>query len=259
MTHTSRPMGAADLLMALAVVVLWGLNFIAMKYGLRSFSPFQLGALRYLSACLPMVLLVRPPRIHWKWVVAYGLFVGMGLAALGLLCFTMDFVGPSGRGAGATTLAGFGLTLCAAAMWAGSNIVARRARAHPPDYDPLSFVVWSSLVPVLPFVALSAWLDPDASRWLEWAAVAEVPLIAWLSIAYLGWAATVVGYAMWTRLLKRHPANRVAPFSLGVPVVGLAAGMLVLGEAVTPWQWAGIACVVTALGCVMLGPRLGIK
>ena len=78
MTHTSRPMGAADLLMALAVVVLWGLNFIAMKYGLRSFSPFQLGALRYLSACLPMVLLVRPPRIHWKWVVSYGLFVGLG-------------------------------------------------------------------------------------------------------------------------------------------------------------------------------------
>lgn len=309
MPHAARPMGAADLLMALAVVVLWGLNFIAMKYGLRSFSPFQLGALRYLSACLPMVLLVRPPRIHWKWVVAYGLFVGlgqfgflflalkvgmaaglasvlmqtqvfftatlglvllrerpgralkigMGLAALGLLCFTMDFVGPSGRGAGATTLAGFGLTLCAAAMWAGSNIVARRAQAHTPDYDPLAFVVWSSLVPVLPFVALSAWLDPDASRWLEWSAVAEVPLIAWLSIAYLGWAATVVGYAMWTRLLKRHPANRVAPFSLGVPVVGLAAGMLVLGEVVTPWQWGGIACVVSALGCVMLGPRLGIK
>lgn len=308
MGHTSRPMGAADLLTALAVVVLWGLNFIAMKYGLRSFTPLQLGALRYLGACLPMVLLVRPPRIHWKWVVAYGLFVGlgqfgflflalkvgmatglasvlmqtqvfftatlglvllherpgralkigMGLAALGLLCFTMDFVRP-GSGAGATTLAGFGLTLCAAAMWACSNIVVRRAQAHTPDYDPLSFVVWSSLVPVLPFVALSAWLDPGASRWLDPAALAEVPLIAWLSIAYLGWAATVVGYALWTGLLKRHPANRVAPFSLGVPVVGLAAGMLVLGEVVSSWQWAGIACVVTALACVVLGPRFGMK
>jgi len=72
-------------------------------------------------------------------------------------------------------------------------------------------------------------------------------------VAYLGWVATIIGYSLWTGLLKRHPANRVAPFSLGVPVVGLATGMLVLGEVITPWQWAGIALVVAALGCVMLG------
>ena len=58
---------------------------------------------------------------------------------------------------------------------------------------------------------------------------------------------------MWTGLFKRHPANRVAPFSLGVPVVGLAAGMGLLGERITPWQWAGIGCVVAALAVVMLG------
>ena len=81
----------------------------------------------------------------------------------------------------------------------------------------------------------------------------------WASVVWQALGNTLFGYGVWTWLLSRHPANRVAPFSLGVPVVGLAAGMLVLGEAVTPWQWAGIACVVTALGCVMLGPRLGIK
>ena len=41
------------------------------------------------------------------------------------------------------------------------------------------------------------------------------------------WMSSVVGYGLWTYLLTRHPANRVAPFSLGVPVVGLAAGLLV--------------------------------
>ena len=70
------------------------------------------------------------------------------------------------------------------------------------------------------------------------------------------WAATVIGYGLWTRLLTHHPANRVAPFSLGVPVVGMAAGLLVLGETVTPWQWTGVACVLAALVCVVLGPRL---
>jgi O-acetylserine/cysteine efflux transporter len=60
---------------------------------------------------------------------------------------------------------------------------------------------------------------------------------------------------MWTRLLKHHPANRVAPFSLGVPVVGITAGMVVLGEQITPWQWGGIALVVAALLTVMFGQR----
>jgi O-acetylserine/cysteine efflux transporter len=67
-----------DYLAALAVVVIWGLNFVAMKFALRDFTPFQLGAARYVFAALPLVLLVKPPRLHWKWVVLYGLCQGVG-------------------------------------------------------------------------------------------------------------------------------------------------------------------------------------
>lgn len=296
-----------DLLTALLVVVLWGLNFVAMKWGLRSFTPFQLGAARYVFAALPLVLLVRPPRMHWRWVVLFGLFQGVGqfgflfvglkvgmtaslasvllqtqvfftallgfallrerpgralqagllLAALGLGCFVMNYVRPVAglSGVAATTLAGLVLTLCGAAMWAASNIVSRLAQRQSPGFDPLAFVIWSSLVPIVPFVLLSAWLDPDAARWLHWSAYAGVPGLAWAALAYLGWAATITGYALWTRLLQRYPANRVAPFSLGVPVVGLSAGIVVLGETVSAWQWAGIALLVAALACVVVGPR----
>ena len=302
MSARPAPLPARDLLAALTVVVLWGLNFLAIKWGLETFTPFQLGAARFAFAALPMVLLVRPPRLAWRWVLAYGLFQGLGqfallffalqlgmttalasvliqtqvfftallgfgllgerpgrmlllglaIAGAGLLCFA---IGTLGGGAEAT-LAGLLLTLCAAASWAVSNIVSRLAQRAAPGYDPLSLVVWSSLVPVLPFVLLSFWADADAARWLHGSAWAQVPLRTWLSLAYLGWAATVVGYGLWAHLLTRHPANRVAPFSLGVPVVGVAAGLLVLGEAVTPWQWDGVACVLLALVCVVLGPRL---
>ncbi len=301
-------MRARDLLAALVVVVLWGLNFVVMKWGLRSFSPFQLGVARYVCAALPLVLLVRPPRVHWRWVLLFGLFQGVGqfgflfvglkvgmtaglasvllqtqvfftalfgfavlderpgvplrwgmvLAALGLACFAMNSIGPI-SGAAATTLVGLLLTLCGAAMWAASNIVARLAQQHSPGYDPLAFVIWSSLVPVLPFVALTAVFDPDAARWLKWQTFTAVPWSAWAAVAYLGWAATITGYALWTQLLQRYPANRVAPFSLAVPLVGLSAGMLLLGEGVAPWQWAGIALVVAALGCVVLGPRFSAR
>jgi O-acetylserine/cysteine efflux transporter len=178
--------------------------------------------------------------------------VGMLLAALGLSCFAMNYLGPSVSGAAATTLGGFLLTLGAASMWAMSNIVARHAQEGARPYSPLAFVVWSGIFANLPFALLSYAFDAEASRW-HWT---EARWSSWLAVAYLGWIATILGYSLWTGLLKRHPANRVAPFSLGVPVVGLAAGMLVLGESITAWQWTGIALLVAALGCVMFGGRL---
>jgi O-acetylserine/cysteine efflux transporter len=295
----SAHLGGRDYAAALAVVVIWGLNFVAMKFALRDFTPFQLGAARYVLAVLPLVLLVKAPRLHWKWVLLYGLCQGVGqfgflfsalkvgmtaalasvlmqtqvfftaifgfallherpsrplqlgllLAALGLACFAMNYMAPAGASS-ATTFWGLVLNLCAAAMWAASNIVARKAQQENSSYDALGFVVWSSLVPIIPFTVLTLLFDAPALRW-NWLAA---PLSGWLSVAYLGWVATIWAYAMWTGLLKRHPANRVAPFSLGVPVVGLATGMIVLGEVVTAWQWAGVALVVAALAVVMLGP-----
>ncbi|MEZ0306577.1 MAG: EamA family transporter [Ramlibacter sp.] len=296
----SGRLSGRDLAAALAIVFIWGMNFVAMKYALRDFTPFQLGAARYVFAALPLVLLVKPPRLHWKWVVIYGLFQGVGqfgflfsaikvgmtaslasvlmqtqvfftaifgyvllrerasrqlqigmlLAALGLTCFGMNYAGPQ-TGHSATTAWGFVLNLCAASMWAASNIVARKAQQASAGFDPLAFVVWSSLAPVLPFALMTLAFDDPATRW-AWTGAG---VSSWIAVGYLGWVATVLAYGMWTGLLKRHPANRVAPFSLGVPVVGLAAGLLWLGESITGWQWAGIALVVAALGWVMLGGR----
>jgi O-acetylserine/cysteine efflux transporter len=293
------PLMGKDLVAALGVVVIWGLNFVAMKYSLRAFTPFQLGAVRYLFASLPLVLIVKRPQLPLRWLLCYGLAQGVGqfgflfaalqagmtaalasvlmqtqvffttllgmvllherigkplraglaLAAIGLGCFALNFIG--GSAGGATTLAGLVLNLMAAAMWGASNIITRRAQQAHPNYDALQFVVWSSLVPILPFIAMSLLFDPAATRW-QWL---HAGFGAWAGAAYLGWIATILAYGMWTGLFKRHPANRVAPFSLGVPIVGLAAGMGLLGESITPWQWAGIAFVVAALAAVMFGGR----
>ena len=302
MTANRPGLSGRDLLAALAVVLIWGTNFVAMKIGLRELTPFQLGAGRYLFALLPLVLFIRPPRLAWHWVVLYGLCQGVGqfgllflslraglsaslasvllqtqvfftallgigllreqvsrplqagmvMAALGLACFGLD---RASSGAGQVSLAGLLLCLGAAAMWAASNIVVRLARAAAPDFDVLGFMVWSSLVPVLPFCLLSLAFDPAASR----ARLVVLSWHTWAALAYLGWLATLLGYALWTGLLKRHPANRIAPFSLGVPVVGIGAGMLLLGDRIGAWQWAGIGCIVASLVMVLVLPTLRNK
>lgn len=291
-----------DLLVALCIVVIWGTNFIAMKIGLRSFTPFQLGAARYLFAVLPLILFIRPPKLHWKWILLYGLFQGVGqfgllfvslqvgmtaalasvllqtqvfftalfsflllhekpgrplvfgmlLAAGGLICFAINYLTPEIGSAGATTLIGFALCLGSASMWAVSNIVVRMAQQENSEFKVLDFLVWCSLVPVLPFVVLTVLFDPPATHG-QWRAA---PWQAWVAVAYLGWIATILAYSMWTQLLKRYGTNTVAPFSLGVPVVGLASGMFFLGERVTMWQWFGITLTVSALACVILGARM---
>jgi O-acetylserine/cysteine efflux transporter len=292
------PLAGRDFAAALGVVLIWGSNFVAMKWALQSLTPFQLGAGRYLFAVMPLILVIRPPRLPWRLVALYGLLQGVGqfgllflalrygmtaalasvllqtqvfftalfglallgerlsrpqltglvIAALALLCFGLNYAGRDSVGGG---MVSFILCLGGAAMWAASNIVVRRARETVPDFNVAAFMVWSSLTPILPFFALSLAFDPPSARgtWMH------LGWPTWAALGYLGWCSTILAYALWTGLLKRHPANRVAPFSLGVPLVGVLAGMALLGEAVTPWQWAGIALVLLSLCCVMLGGR----
>jgi O-acetylserine/cysteine efflux transporter len=110
--------------------------------------------------------------------------------------------------------------------------------------DPFQFIVWSSAVPVLPFLAMTMLLDGlDAS----WRSLAAMGIREWAAVGYLSLLATLVGYSLWMRLLQRHAAGRIAPFSLLVPVIGLWAGTYFLAERLSPAQWAGAALVLVGL------------
>ncbi|MFT3814252.1 MAG: EamA family transporter [Acidovorax sp.] len=292
-------MGRADWLRALVVVVVWGLNFIAMKWGLQTLSPLLLCALRFVAASLPFVLFVRPPKnVPWSLLAAYGLVQGVGqfgllftgmklgmpagmasvvlqtqafitmlLAAallgekphrwqwLGLAVALggLVFIGAAhGDGAADMTLAGFVLTVGAAAMWAGSNLLTRMAARQGP-YEPLPFIVWSSLFPIVPLLLLSVWMEGGVD-----ALQRQLQGLGWRElgvVAYLALLSTMVGYGLWTRLLQRHAASTVAPLSLLVPVVGLLSAMLVLGERPTSLQWAGTLAVLGGMAVNQLGGR----
>ena len=287
-----------DLIAAMAVVLIWAMNFVALKMGLRSFTPLQLAAARFILSAIPMVFLIRPPSVGLKWVAGYGLlqgvgqfgflilalkvgmtaalapvvmqmqvFVtavlgalllgeslgrplkwGLGCAGLGLGCLAINALAPGGNG-GSVTVAGILLTLLAASSWAGSNIVVRKLQAGGVKYRPLSLVVWSSVVSALCLTVLSLILDAPADRW-RWT---EAPRDVWLWVAYVSWIGNVVSFGLWASLLGRYPANRVAPFSLGVPLFGILAGTLILHEQVTVWQWVGGVLVMLALVGVVRG------
>lgn len=69
---------ARDRLLAVFVTVLWGLNFIAIDFGLAHFPPLFFGGLRFAVLAVPAMLFVPRPRVEWKWLAGYGLGFGTG-------------------------------------------------------------------------------------------------------------------------------------------------------------------------------------
>lgn len=166
-------------------------------------------------------------------------WAGLVVALAGLLAIASSH----GAGPGQMTLIGFVLTLGAALMWALSNLLGRLA-ARRASYEPLNFIVWSSLVPILPFSALAWWQEGGPALAAQLRGLDGRGLAA---VAYLALLATVLAYSCWTRLLQRHPAGRVVPWSLLVPVVGLWAAAVAFDERPAPLQWAGTAAVLLGL------------
>ena len=176
-----------------------------------------------------------------RWSQWLGLLVALG----GLVLIATAH----GEGPGQMTLAGFVLTLSAAFMWAVSNLVARLA-SRVADYDPFPFIVWSSVFPIVPFLGLALWMDGASGVWAQ---VAGLGLSAVLAVLFLAWLATLLAYTLWTQLLKRHPAGRVTPFSLLVPVVGLWAAWVFFDELPLFQQWLGTGAVLMGLVVNQLG------
>jgi O-acetylserine/cysteine efflux transporter len=108
----------------------------------------------------------------------------------------------------------------------------------------VGLIVWSSLVPPIPFLGLALTLDSPET---VWNAMTNLNGLSIFAVLYLAFGATLLGYGVWSGLLTRYPAARVVPLSLLVPVTGLITARIVLGEQFTPVQWLGGFAVVAGL------------
>jgi O-acetylserine/cysteine efflux transporter len=148
-----------------------------------------------------------------------------------------------------TTVLGLGLTLLAALGWAIGNQAAREAAAQPVPLNMLAYVVWASLFAVPPLLALSLLLEgwPAMVQGLAAAGAKTWAAVVWQSVGN-----TMFGYAAWAWLLGRHPAATIAPLSLLVPVFGMGASALLLGEPLQGWKIAASLLVMAGLAVNLL-------
>ena len=163
---------------------------------------------------------------------------GVAVAFAGLVMIVLT-VGPD------LTLLGFALAIGSAISWGVGNVLLKRMA----DVPVLDLVVWLSLVPPVPALALS-WIVDDPA-----ALPRSVSGASWASLAaalYLGLVATILAYAIWGRLLRRYPAATVTPFALLVPFVGAFGSALVFGERFGVLRIAGMALVLVGIAVIIL-------
>jgi len=287
-----------DGLLALLVVVVWGLNFVVIKVGLHNMPPLMLAGLRFLLVAFPALFFVARPKIPFRLLLGYGLTISFGQFAF-LFC-AINFGMPAGlaslvlqaqafftiilgalvfgerlRGkqlvgialavVGVLVLAeaslngqhvallGFLLTLAAAFCWASGNIFNKKIMQLETRPAVMSLVVWSALIPIVPFMVASYLLDGPT---VMLHSLVTLDLTTILSLIYLAFVATIVGYGIWGALLGRYETWRVAPLSLLVPVVGIASAALLLDEKLGALQLVGALLVMAGLYINVFGLRL---
>ena len=288
----SAALSLRHFLLALAVVSVWGTNFVVIKVALGHLPPLVFAALRFTLALLPAMLILPRPAVRWQNLALYGLLIGVG--QFGLLYVAMDghispgiaslviqvqvffTIGLSMRLTGervrlfqwfalalaasgivtivahtdgTTTPLGLAMVLLAALAWACGNMAAKRGAPA----NMLAYVVWSSAFAVPPLFALALAVEGwDALA----AGVLQSGPIAWAAVAWQAWGNTLFGYAAWGWLLARNPAATITPMALLIPLFGMGASALFLGEPLPTWKLAAAALVMAGLALNLLWPRL---
>ena len=275
--------GAVHLLLAVAVMAVWGSNFVVIKLGLDTLPPFLFVALRFTLAFLPLALFLPRPQVPWRNLAAFGLLIGVGQFGLLFLAMRAD-ISPGLASLvvqtqvvftialsvliakerlklvqlAAIALAGAGLAVIglgangsATPLGLGLVLIAALSWAagnmvvrSAGPVPMLSYVVWSSLFPA-PVLFLISYLVEGPTEIA--AALTAAGPGTWLAVVWQSVGNTMFGYGVWGFLLGRYPAASVAPMALLVPVFGLGTSALVLGEALPPWKLAGAALIIGGL------------
>lgn len=285
-------MNPRDILLALAVVFVWGINFVAIRWGVDEVPPLLLSALRYVFAALPAVFFIRRPAVSLRLLVFYGLAIGF--AQFGLLFFAIKLGMPAGLSSLVMQLQAFftiglamlfigerpvpaqllgaaiafcGIAVIAAERLEGAALlpllmtigaaffwgVGNIATKKAGRIDMLAFVVWSALVPPIPLFLASLLIEGPGALPL---ALSQLSIKGASALAFIAYASTLFGYGLWSLLLSKYPANMVAPFSLLVPIAGIGSAALLLGERISGLEIAGSALVFAGLLVNVFGPRV---
>jgi len=282
-------------LQALLVTFIWGTNFVFIHIGLQELPPFTFATLRFVLVAFPLILFLPRPNIPWKYLIAFGVFIGFG--QFGFLFWAMqDQVTPGIASLVVQTQVFFTIFL---AIWLFSEtikaiqlvallisfaglaligfytdgqttllgllmvLVAAFSWAcgnitvkKAGKVDLIAFLAWSSIFSIPPLLIMALVLEGSA---LMISSIAQASAQAWGVVVWQTVGNTLIGYGLWNSLLHRYPAAAIAPWALLVPVFGMSASTLFLDEVLPWWKVLAAALIMSGLIINLLANRSTAK
>lgn len=69
-------------LLAVLVVLIWGFNFVVIRWGIEDLHPLTMTLLRFLLTAIPMIFFIKKPDVAMGYVLGYGVLFGAGVWGL---------------------------------------------------------------------------------------------------------------------------------------------------------------------------------
>lgn len=284
-----------DLFLAIFVAFIWGVNFSVIKLGLLTLDPFILSGMRFLLCALPLVLFIKKPDIHIKYIISYGLLFGVGLwgiVSLGIhfgisagiaslvlqmsVFFTIilsslilnEHIDISKKLAFLVALLGLTLIISVtdgSVTTIGLMLVLIGAMSmsftniiikKARTKNLFSFMVWASLFSPIPLFVL-AYLTQGEIVFIDF--FENLNDTAIFSILFQVYPTTLLGYWIWNKLLHKYPVSSVAPLSLLVPIFGLAGSYFIFDEMIGLIKILASMLIILALLVNTYGQRIYVK
>jgi len=277
-------------LLALAVVAIWGSNFVVIKVALAQMPPLLFAALRFSLAMLPAIFFLPRPAVPWRNLAAYGLLIGVG--EFGLLYLAMrGHISPGLASLVIQTqvfftlllamklarekvqgyqwcgllLAGLGVAVIALHTDGSTTVLGllmvlaaafswacgNIVGKRAGRVNMLAYMVWTSLFAVPPLFALSLLVEGPAA---VWQGLSQADAATWGAVLWQALGNTLFGYGVWGWLLARHAAATIVPMALLVPVFGISSAALLLGESLPAWKLGAALLVMSGLALNLLWP-----
>ncbi len=271
----------------LLVQLLWGVNFAIAKFGLDSFAPIFFVALRFSLVAVLLVFVVGLPKrkmlrrllplsvtmgvMHFTLI-----FLGMRdldaatssiavqlqtpFAAMMAAFFFGErlgwrrIVGMIVAFAGVLLIAGeprfsanpwpLLAVIAAALVWAAGNI---QVKALGDEVDAVQLNGWIAIL-AAPQLLVASWILEGP----QWRSIPDVTWDGWGALLFQAIVIAIFTYWIWYNMMRRYPVNQVMPFTLLLPMIGVAAGALMRGEDVT-WQMVvGGLATVAGVGIIVI-------
>ncbi len=160
-----------------------------------------------------------------------------GVAGVALCLAGVAMIVYGGLSFSGTSLAGDALILAAAVFWGSYTVLSLFLL---PRYSPLALTAYAILLGGLAAFPLSAF---DFGR-LDAAALDGS---VWFAAAYSCLLSSAFGFSAWQTGVSRVGANRVLVYQYLVALIGVTAGILLLGEGFGLQQMAGAAVILVGV------------